>query len=114
MYFQLKILITNMNKNLLKHAIQQNRIKVLSKSTKPSYPSLPQMAKNLGKDIIKNVKSIASGNPLNANDAEINKRKNICNTCEFFEKNQQRCLKCGCYMAVKTYLKSSKCPIGKW
>jgi len=114
MYFQWRILIINMNKNLLKYAIEQKRIKVLSQSTKPSYPTIPQMAKNLGKDIVKNVKSVAAGNSLNADQSEIDKRKNICNSCEFFEKNQQRCLKCGCYMAVKTYLKSSNCPIGKW
>jgi hypothetical protein len=103
-----------MNKNLLRHAIQQNRIKVLSQSSKPNFPSMSQMAKNLGNDLVKNIKSVASGNSLNANQTEIDKRKNICNSCEFFAKSQDRCTKCGCNMGVKTYLKASKCPIGKW
>jgi hypothetical protein len=103
-----------MDKNNLRNAIQQNRIKGLASSNKPNYPSIPQMAKNLGNDIIKNVQSVAAGNPLNADQAEGNRRKSICSSCEFFNKEQDRCTKCGCYMAVKAYLKASNCPIGKW
>ena len=103
-----------MDKNNLKNAIQQNRIKNLASSNKPNMPSIPQMAKNFGNDIIKNVKSVAAGNAINADQEEANKRKGICNSCEFFNKAQDRCTKCGCYMAVKVYLKASNCPIGKW
>jgi hypothetical protein len=108
------MLIINMDKNLLRNAIQQNRIKVLASSNKPNLPSFPQMAKNLGKDIIKNVKSVASGNPINAEQHEINRRKSICENCEYYLKAQDRCAKCGCHMGVKVYLKSSNCPVGKW
>jgi hypothetical protein len=103
-----------MNKNILRNAIQQNRIKVLEGANKPKMPSFPQMARNLGGEIVKNIKSVAAGNPLNAEQQEIEKRKRICESCEFFLKQQDRCLKCGCYMAVKVYLKSSNCPVGKW
>jgi hypothetical protein len=103
-----------MDKNALKNAIQQNRIKSLASSNKKQFPSMPQMAKNLGTDIIKNVKSAVTGNGLNAGDTEANRRKSICDSCEFFSKGQQRCTKCGCYMAVKVYLKASSCPVGKW
>lgn len=102
-----------MNRDLLRNAIQQNRLRSLN-SNKPQYPSFPQMAKNLGQDVIKNVKSVAAGNPVNADEKEIEKRKSICNGCNFFDKQQQRCTKCGCYMAVKVYLKASNCPVGKW
>ena len=100
--------------------IQQlkNQIKIqkLASSTKRNvaYPSLPQMAKNLGKDIVKNFQSVAAGNNLQAEKSEAEKRKNICHSCEFFNKQSERCLKCGCFMAVKVYLKASNCPIGKW
>lgn len=107
-----KILIINMNKDYLK---QQIRVQKLSSSTKPvSYPSVPQMAKNLGKDVVNNFKSVIAGNPINVEQDEAGKRKAICNGCEFFNKQSERCLKCGCYMAVKVYLKASHCPIGKW
>jgi hydroxymethylpyrimidine pyrophosphatase-like HAD family hydrolase len=103
-----------MDKITLKAAIQQNRLKNLSSSTKQTMPSIPQMAKNLKNDIVKNVKSVVSGNPLNITHEEANSRKAICNTCEFYDKNGDRCTKCGCFMAVKTYLKASSCPVGKW
>lgn len=38
----------------------------------------------------------------------------ICHTCKFFDKNFQRCKKCGCFMRLKTTLKQAKCPIHKW
>ena len=103
-----------MNKNNLKNAINANRIKQLASSNKQNYPSIPQMANNLKNDVIKTVKSVAAGNPVNTDTEESNKRKAICNSCSFFNKAQDRCTKCGCYMAVKVYLKASNCPIGKW
>jgi predicted Zn-ribbon and HTH transcriptional regulator len=103
-----------MNKDTLRQRIQENKIMALQRSNKPNFPSNIQMAKNLGSDIIKNIKSVASGNPLNVPNDVLNNRKSICNSCEFYDKIRERCLKCGCNMAVKTYLKASTCPIGKW
>jgi len=103
-----------MDRDMLKNAIQQNRMRSLGGSEKPQYPSFPQMAKNLGRDVVKNVKSVAAGNSVNADEAEIERRKTTCNSCNYFDKQQQRCTKCGCYMAVKVYLKASSCPVGKW
>jgi hypothetical protein len=90
-----KILIENANKN-------------------KSMPSPVQMAKNLAQTAIATVKSVAAGNPLNAPDDVISKRKNTCNSCPSFNKAQDRCTKCGCNMAIKTYLKAASCPLGKW
>ena len=103
-----------MDKNSLKSAIQNNRARNLASSNRGSFPSLPTMAKNLAGEVAKTVRSVAAGNQLNADDSEANKRKAICNSCDFFNKAQERCTKCGCYMAVKVYLKASNCPIGKW
>jgi hypothetical protein len=102
-----------MNREHLKRMIQENKIRSLESSNK-KMPSSFQMAKNLGSDILKNVKSISQGNPINSDQSEIEKRKSICNSCEFFISDSQRCSKCGCNMAVKTYLKASVCPVGKW
>lgn len=41
-------------------------------------------------------------------------RLGICQGCEFFKKNGNRCKKCGCFMKLKTTLAHAKCPIGKW
>ena len=39
-------------------------------------------------------------------------RMEICNECEFLFAGF--CRQCVCLMSVKTKLKSSECPIGKW
>ncbi len=101
-------------KDYLKNMMQQHQISKLANSNKQTFPSAVQMAKNLGRDVVKTVQSVAAGNPINASDDEVSKRKSICNSCEFFNSAQDRCTKCGCYMAVKTYLKASHCPINKW
>jgi hypothetical protein len=41
-------------------------------------------------------------------------RYTICVTCPFFQKQRKQCLKCGCFMIMKTKLDLAKCPIGKW
>lgn len=100
--------IYNMDKNLLRNYIKQQ------KENQNSFPSVPEMASNLVSDVYKNVKSVVQGNPLNVSQDDAEKRKAICENCTFFNKEQQRCTKCGCYMAVKVYLKASSCPVGKW
>lgn len=47
-------------------------------------------------------------------DAESrNLRVNICETCENLS-SLKVCKVCNCFMPVKTWLKTKKCPIGKW
>lgn len=99
---------TNMDKEKLKKLLIENANK------NKTMPSPIQMAKNLAKTAVDTVKSVAAGNPINATSDVINNRKNICNSCQFFNKAQDRCTKCGCNMAIKTYLKAATCPIGKW
>ena len=52
-----------------------------------------------------------------ADDAELARRKSICNSCKFWYPTARmelgKCLKCGCSSA-KLKLASEKCPIGKW
>lgn len=103
-----------MNKEHFKEMMQKTQIQKLASSTKNNFPSLPQMAKNLGRDVVKNVQSVAQGNPINASSEEVQKRKSICQGCEYYNSFQDRCTKCGCFLAVKTYLKASHCPINKW
>lgn len=103
-----------MDKNSLMRSLQNNRIEKLQSSNKPQMPSMTKMAVNLGKSIVNNVASVASGNPLKADDESAKSRLSICRGCEFFDSNSERCGKCGCNMAIKTYLRAEKCPLGKW
>ena len=52
-----------------------------------------------------------------AGEAELARRKSICNKCNFWYPTARmglgKCLKCGCSSA-KLKLASEECPIGKW
>jgi hypothetical protein len=41
-------------------------------------------------------------------------RLEICKGCELFRVKIKTCMKCGCFMKLKTTLEKAKCPIGKW
>lgn len=104
-----------MDRDKLRKMLLDNvKISKLQSSTKQNMPSPMQMAKNLATTAVNAAKSVAAGNPLNVTPEEANKRKAICEQCDFYNKIQQRCTKCGCYMAVKAYLRVASCPVGKW
>ena len=41
-------------------------------------------------------------------------RWDICTSCPRFFKPTGTCKECGCFMRIKTQVKSVECPIGKW
>jgi hypothetical protein len=104
-----------MNPDFLKRRLEETRQRQLQSSNKKlSMPSASQMAKNFGRSVVNNAVSVAQGNDLRLTPEEANRRLSICRGCEFFEALSQRCSRCGCFLAVKTYLKAEKCPVGKW
>lgn len=42
------------------------------------------------------------------------KRYDICKECDRLFKPTRTCKECGCFMGLKTWLKTSECPLGKW
>ena len=42
------------------------------------------------------------------------KRVKICRSCEYFNKEEVRCNDCGCYLLLKTLMKTQSCPQNKW
>jgi uncharacterized paraquat-inducible protein A len=99
-----------MDKEELKKILIEN-----AKNIKPyKMPTVTQMAKNIVETTVATVKTVANGNSPTVSEEDANKRKSICNGCEAFNKEQERCTKCGCHMAVKTYLRAATCPLGKW
>lgn len=40
--------------------------------------------------------------------------KRICKSCDQYRKVIDQCKACGCIITLKTRLKESSCPIGKW
>ena len=49
-----------------------------------------------------------------ADEELLNDRLAICRACPELIKITEQCKQCGCFMAIKTKLEISKCPIGKW
>ena len=41
-------------------------------------------------------------------------RMAICKNCEWLRPIINQCKKCGCFMNLKTKIKSTKCPLRKW
>jgi hypothetical protein len=42
------------------------------------------------------------------------KRLDICRTCPELFAPTLTCKQCGCFMKIKTQIKSAECPLGKW
>ena len=41
-------------------------------------------------------------------------RLDICKGCDSLFAPTRTCKECGCFMALKTWLKDASCPLGKW
>lgn len=46
--------------------------------------------------------------------SEIERRIEICRTCNFFDAAKKSCRKCGCGLVLKTRWRTSHCPIDLW
>lgn len=84
------------------------------KTTLSTFPSPFQQARNLAKELWKSGKNAARGLPVLVSTEVGFERFNLCQGCEFFEKESSRCTKCGCFMKTKTQIASAACPVGKW
>jgi hypothetical protein len=59
-------------------------------------------------------KAAVLGHQIVSSKEEIDRRLSICRACEFFQPSGMRCLKCGCFLNLKTRLETEHCPIAKW
>lgn len=76
-------------------------------------PSVSKMAKDFSMTAINAIRQAAKTGEILAHTQLIHDRLKICNApCEF--KTGVRCLKCGCYISLKTAVAAAKCPEGKW
>jgi ribosomal protein L32 len=48
------------------------------------------------------------------NEVNIEKRMDICRSCEEYKASSQICGKCKCYLPWKVKMAQASCPIGKW
>lgn len=89
--------------------IQANNIN----NAKTEAPSITQMVSAFARAI--KDETVSAWNHIPAVEREESEQRYaICKKCEFFNPKTKQCKKCGCFMPVKTYFRSQKCPIGKW
>ena len=77
-----------------------------------SFPSVFQQARNFAKQAWLSGVDMAKGKPLLSTAEKAAERLKVCGGCEFFREG--RCVKCGCFMAAKIHVESSRCPVNKW
>ena len=78
----------------------------------PEYPPLATQARNLAGAA---VRFVASGFAT-VDQAEYDRRRAICEGCPsgLYDAAQDRCTVCACYVSVKPWSRSEKCPKGHW
>lgn len=55
-----------------------------------------------------------TGKGLRVTRKVYHERLNICNGCEYFIQDTQRCAECGCFMKTKAKFKQAYCPVNNW
>ncbi len=93
----------------LRHIVARSAI-ADGQSQDNEYPSLGIQALTAAQAAIA---FAASGFKL-VDESEMSRRLEICGACEYFDAQQTRCRKCGCYLNFKPRAASQACPIGKW
>ena len=87
---------------------------VVSLGGQRKMPGPVTLAKNATKAVVRSVVAVAEGDQLKADDAEIERRKAICEGCELFAGGRCSHKACGCFLRAKTWLRAERCPAGKW
>lgn len=77
------------------------------------FPTKIEMLRSFTSAVADEIRSFSKQEKLISQE-EIDARLSICKSCEFFRESSSRCVKCGCFLKVKTMFKTQSCPIGKW
>ena len=94
----LDLLLKSLNQNIATY--ERELIPLLTKEYKQS-----RKARDIGKISLVEI----------AHDKDIiEARFEDCKACEHFVKLTSQCLKCGCFMKVKTRVAGASCPVGEW
>lgn len=90
--------------------------KALRAGTRPKYPSLVRMAKNLAGSLVDTAKEYARSGDLLVEEDEFLDRLEICCSCDLFDPDQIRCTdeSCGCFLKAKGRLVAMMCPLYLW
>jgi hypothetical protein len=86
----------------------------MTEKKEQEFPSLIEQGKNLAKSATEVIKTSIKGTPLFAPHEVQKERWDICNQCEFINKELNRCTACGCNLNMKISYSGVSCPKEKW
>lgn len=78
--------------------------------TSVEYPSILEMGTNL---INSAIDFIEDGFSLSSKE-EVNRKVSICQECNSYDRDKNRCKECGCFISIASLINSKQCPLGKW
>lgn len=91
-----------------------NEVQKIKTENLSSYPSVFQMGRNFLKQGWLTAVAAAKGQPILTTPEKGAARLAICDTCDFFDKDKGRCMKCGCFMRAKAHIEVATCPAALW
>ena len=88
-------------------------------SMENKYPSLIKQIKNIREFFHHSITYLVSEEyrghkKMIVSDKIYQERLSICNDCERYDKSNQRCMECGCFMVLKAKFDFEYCPLHKW
>jgi hypothetical protein len=83
-------------------------------------PTLARRAVNAARAVSDAARSVMAGDSLRSTPEEQDRRLGVCSACEWFRADAYRgtggCAhdRCGCAVRAKTWIRSQRCPDGRW
>ena len=77
-------------------------------------PSIDEKTKNFLRSTTDVIQSLLRGEQLFCTEEIREERKEICNSCDRKDTNNNTCLECGCQISMKIPFAVSECPLQKW
>lgn len=59
-------------------------------------------------------RAAAHGKSVLVTERQQSRRLRICAACPFYDGRVHQCNKCGCFVDLKTLLRTESCPVGRW
>lgn len=87
---------------------------MVSENFKNLFKESLKVSKSLSNSASKAVKAVANKKQIVSPELDAKKRLDICNKCQFLDKNGGRCTECGCFVTIKVKMHFESCPLDKW
>jgi hypothetical protein len=111
-----RYLCSDENPDAFGRAVWREKIVVMAKGGRPSYPPVLQQLGSAASAVGRAAAAAVTGQPVLVSAEERQRRLAICHGCESWDPQQSRCRLCGCSTNQKVALATESCPASppKW